>query len=413
MIAVEALKNGLVVIAEHIPHVQSASYDLLIPGGVVLDEEESVGASLVLGELTGRGAGDLDSKQLSDAFDSLGIRHDEGGGHDRYGYHASMVADTLPEALRLLGQMVQHPQLPASELEPIQDLMIQDIYATLENPASRAFSEIGERYYPAPYSRPSFGTVEGIEAVTIEHLQALWKKTFRPMGSVLSVAGNADPALVLELAEKYLGEWSGPTLQKPAFTAVREMQRWHVEEASQQVQIVLACPSAPFGDPHYYAAKVAMGVLSGGMFGRLFIEVREKRGLCYTVYARHVTSELAGTVMAYAGTTSERAAETLEVLTKELSGLQGTVTDEELQRAKANLLAGLVIGEESPSSRAGSNASDWWVSKQVRSLDEMRAAISSVTKADIDSYLEQYPIAKSSVLTLGSLPGVEAVEGAE
>jgi predicted Zn-dependent peptidase len=138
------------------------------------------------------------------------------------------------------------------------------------------------------------------------------------------------------------------------------------------------------------------------MFGRLFIEVREKRGLCYSVFARHSATKYYGTMLVYAGTTPERAHETLQVLTAELQKVIGSVEREELSRAKANLKASLVIGEESSGARAGSNASDWWLDKRVRTLDEIKAGIDTVDSALVDRCMKEFSSRSYMLLTLGS-----------
>jgi predicted Zn-dependent peptidase len=137
------------------------------------------------------------------------------------------------------------------------------------------------------------------------------------------------------------------------------------------------------------------------MFGRLFIEVREKRGLCYSVYSRHSGGKNAGSVFAYAGTTPERAKETLTVMLDTIKSLSGSVTQEELDRAKVNLKSALIIGEESAASRAGSNAGDYWLQSKVRTLDEISEQIDKVTAADIDKYISDYSPDKHSLVTLG------------
>ena len=156
-----------------------------------------------------------------------------------------------------------------------------------------------------------------------------------------------------------------------------------------------------FNEDGYYPGKLAVSILGASMFGRLFVEVREKRGLCYSVYARHGSTTSYGTVTAYVGTTPERAQESLDVLLKELNGLEGTVTQDELERARTNLKAALIMGEESPGARAGSNAQDWWLLKRVRPLSEINAEIDKVTVQSIDAFLSTYPFRPCSLLTLG------------
>jgi predicted Zn-dependent peptidase len=412
---IQTLANGLTVIVEEMPHVESAAYDLLIPGGIIYDNPETVGASLILAELTSRGAGNLDARQLMEQFDDLGVRHGESAGHDRYYYHGGLIADTLAESLKLVALMVKSPSFPADEIDPIRSVFLQDIASIGDNPSRRAMMELSQRYYPSPYNRPSTGTVEGLTAVNQQLLKSLWSQAFRPQGAILSIAGNVSASAVVSQAEELFSDWQGIAPAAPDFGLVTPATVHHIEHESSQLQIVLAYPSAKFGDEDYYVAKVVAGILSGGMFGRLFIEVREKRGLVYSVYARHSATNLYGTMTVYAGTTPERAQETLDVTLHELNNIIGTVTEEELLRAKANIKAAVIMGDESSSSRASSSAADYWLIRRVRSLEEIQQGIDRVTAADIDQFVKRYPPQHYSLLTLGSRslaePGLRSLSG--
>ena len=138
MIKTFQLENGLTLIVEEMTHVESVSYDLIVPGGFVADPHDQIGASLVLAELIGRGAGKYDSRELSEAFDGLGIRHGEGAGADRFTLGGSLVADALPTALELVSLIVREPRLPDDEVPNIRSLLLQDIDSLPDNPARRA-----------------------------------------------------------------------------------------------------------------------------------------------------------------------------------------------------------------------------------------------------------------------------------
>lgn len=401
MITSHQLSNGLSVIIEEMPHVESASYDLLIPGGFVCDPADRIGAGLILGELLGRGAGPLNSRQLSEAFDDLGIRHGEGVGTDRYALSGSLVSDSLGRALELVSYMVRQPHLPADEIPNIQSVLLQDIDALSDNPARRAMVELSKKYYPAPYNRPSLGEADGIRATTRATLEETFQRLFSPRKAILSIAGKVKAGEVIKMVEGYFGDWQGQDVSIPAFGGLPGNDYFHVDSDSSQMQIVLASPSVRFNEELYYPGKLAVSILGASMFGRLFVEVREKRGLCYSVYARHGSTTDYGTVTAYVGTTPERAQESLDVLLKELHGLKGSVTQDELDRARTNLKAALIMGEESPGARAGSNAQDWWLLKRVRPLSEINAEIDKVTVESIDTFLSAHPFRPCSLLTLG------------
>lgn len=396
------LTNGLTLLVEPIDNVQSVAYDLLIPGGVINDPPEHLGLTLILGELTSRGAGSLDSRQMSEAFENAGIRHGESGGHHRFTYRGSLLAENLPTALELVSLMVQQPKLPEEEIDNIRSVCLQEIVGLLDNPAQRVMSELCNRYYPQPYGRPGEGTETGLNSCDISVLRSEFERRFGPEGSILSIAGRVDPQEVQSHVERLFGSWAGSTVERPAFDQMPEHESFHIESESAQMQIALAYPSAKFIDEHYYTARVAAGILSGGMFGRMFVEVREKRGLCYSVYSRHSAGRECGAMLSYAGTTPERADETLMVMLQVLRELKGSIALDELERAKANILSGIVIGEESTSSRAVSNAGDQWLLGRVRDLDVIKEEVQKVTPEMIDNYLEAFPANSFMLQTLGS-----------
>lgn len=404
MIQSSRLANGLSVIVEEIPHVESAAYDLLVPGGLICDPDTLVGSSLIFAELLGRGAGSYDSRALSEAFDDSGIRHGEWVGMDRFGFSGSLIAGRLPRALELVSCMVQAPRLPEEEIENIRSVLLQDIAALNDNPARRAMVELNKRYYPAPFNRTSLGEAEGLKATDRARMLALHREVFGPEKAILSIAGKVKADGVLREVERLFGGWQGASAKLPEFGQISPHEYAHVEVDSAQAQIVLASPSVKFGEDGYYAGKVAVSLLGSSMFGRLFMELREKRGLCYSVYARHGANASYGTVSAYVGTTPERAQESLDLLVGEFSRLKGSVTEAELSRAKTNMQASLVMGEESPGSRAASNATDWWLLGRVRTLKEVNDAVSAVSLDDVDRFLSRHPFTPCTILTLGRMP---------
>jgi len=396
------LPNGLAIIVEEMDHVESAAYELSIPGGITADPVENVGASLVLAELIAKGAGALDSRGLSEAFDSAGIRHGEGAGTDRFSLSGVLVANQLDRALELVTSMVRNPKLPAQDIEPIASILLQDLDSLKDNPARRAMVELASRFYPAPFNRCPMGDPDGIAMCTRDLVERIHSQVFRPKGAILSVAGKVNAKRVFDTVSELLGDWGGKGLEIPKFGSLPKHEYFHLSDKSAQLQIVMAAPSAKFGDELYYESKLLASILGASMFGRLFVELREKRGLCYSVYARHSSTAQYGTLSAYVGTTPERAQESMDVLLNEFSKLPESITQEELDRSRTNLKASLIMGEESPGSRAGSNASDWWLIRRIRSLDEIKAAIDQVTLESLNEFMARYPFSPCSVLTLGS-----------
>lgn len=397
------LGNGLVLLAERMEHVRSAAMNFLVPAGCAFDPPGRSGAATLLADLITRGAGDRDSRELSLALDGLGVDRDESVGAINMRFWGSTLSRNLPAALDIYADILLRPHLPEDELEPVQALAVQDIQSLEDAPQQKVMVELRRRYYPAPLNKDRRGKVEDIEGMTIAAVREQYRSLFRPNGAILSVAGNIEWEPLKAQVERLFGKWQRGAereLTPEPHTARSE----HLHKDTQQTQVALAFPSVPVGDADYYAARAAAAVLSGGMSSRLFTEVREKRGLCYSVYAFHETFKDRGTMLAYAGTRSDRAQQTLDVTVGELRRLKDGITDDEIDRVKAGLKSSLIMQEESTSARAGAIATDWYYLGRVRSFDEIQAAIDGLTPGAILDYLGRYPVQGMTLVTLGPDP---------
>ena len=178
-------------------------------------------------------------------------------------------------------------------------------------------------------------------------------------------------------------------------------KRDHIDHESSQTHIALAYDGVSFVDPEYYEAWAAVSILSGGMSARLFTEVREKRGLCYSVYASLAAMKHEGRVICYAGTSNERAQETLDVTIQELMKLGDGIREDELQRCKARAKSSLIMQQESASSRSGSLARDWYLLGRITTLQEVRDRVEALTIPKILDYVHRKPAGDFTVLTIG------------
>ncbi|HJZ56867.1 MAG TPA: pitrilysin family protein [Gemmataceae bacterium] len=397
------LPNGMVLLAERMEHVRSAAINFLVPCGAAFDPAGKFGLATVLADLITRGAGERDSRQLTLALDGLGVDRDESVGAINMRFWGSTLSRNIASTLDLYADILRRPRLPAEELEPVQALAIQDIQSLEDSPQQKVMVELRRRYYPAPLNRDKRGKAEDIEALTIDAIRNQHRRLFRPNGTILSVAGNVEWERLKAQVEGLFGDWPAgePVEARPEAAAPHSE---HIHKDTQQTQIALAFPSASVTDPDYYSARAAAGVLSGGMSSRLFTEVREKRGLCYSVVAFHETFKDRGTMLAYAGTRSDRAQQTLDVTVGELRRLKDGITDDEIDRVKAGLKSSLIMQEESTSSRAGAIASDWYYLGRVRSFDEIQAAIDGLTPHAILGYLDRFPVKDLTLVTLGPDP---------
>ncbi len=216
----------------------------------------------------------------------------------------------------------------------------------------------------------------------------------------IGVAGKFDWDKLRNLAIELFGDWTRGNGR--LIVGSREARSGtHLPFDSNQTQIGIAYPSVPYRHPDYFQAWSAVQVLSGGMSSRLVTQVRERRGLCYSVYASYHTLLDLGGVFTYAGTSAERAQETLDVTLGELRRLAEGIREEELDRLKARIKSSLIMQQESSSSRSSSIARDWYHLGRPRTLDELGRLVDELTAAGINAYLAEHPPREFTIVTLG------------
>lgn len=393
--------NGLVLVAEPMAALQSAAFTFLVPAGCVCDPANRGGLSSFACEMSLRGAGERDSRQFILDLDSLGVERAEGVSSAHASYSGATVAENLPKTLAIYADLLQRPHLPNDQIEAGRLAMLQEIRAVEDEPAQKVMIELRRRHYPEPWGWPAQGDEEAIEATTIEDIRRHFRRCYRPNGTVLGVAGRVDWEQLKETVGELLGNW--PAGSENAVVETLGACRYeHLPHESQQTQIGVAYTSVPYRHPDYFQAWGSVGVLSGGMSARLFTEVRERRGLCYSVYASQHTLLHRGAVFCYCGTGADRAQETLDVILGELRRLSQGITDAELDRLKARIKSALIMQQESSSARSSSLARDWYHLGRARTLDEVGQIIDSLSSRSINAYLAEHPPVDFTVVTLGS-----------
>jgi predicted Zn-dependent peptidase len=350
-----------------------------------------------------RGAGDRDSRRFVEDLDSLGVERGEsvGSAHLHFG-GATLAAHLLP-ALDVYADLIRRPHLPEDQLEAARNIVLQEIRSVEDEPAQKVMMELRRRHYPDPWGRPNTGDEAGVLAIDARHVRRFYEQFFRPRGMIVAVAGCIDWAQIQARVARLLGDWNVADRPEPGL-GPRGTRVDHIHHDSHQTQIGIAYDSVPYSHPDYFQAWGAVGVLSGGTSARLFTEVREKRGLCYSIHASCHTLRNTGGVFCYAGTSADRAQETLDVTIRELVELARGVRTEELDRLKARVKSSLIMQQESTSARSAAVARDWYHLGRVRTLEEIGALVDALTCDSINAYLAAHPPQNFTTMTLGPEP---------
>ena len=394
------LSNGLTVVVEEMPDVQSAAITVLHPTGSVYDPVGKSGTAALLAELLSRGAGEHSTRELSAALDNLGVQRSVSAGLSHITVSAATTADRIEDAIPLLTSMVTAPHLDDDQFEPARDLVRQALHALEDEPQQQLGQYLRRCSYDAPWGNPSSGSLSDIDTITRDDVKQHFQTLARPQETIVGVAGNIPAATVIAAIESALGEWAGGP-GADIVAGSRDEAPMHVTHDSAQTHIGLAWPSVPYRHERYFDAWAAVSILSGGMSSRLFTEVREKRGLCYSVSASLNTLRDEARILGYAGTTNERAQETLDATVTEIRRLHEDLTEDELHRCKAQAKSSLIMQQESTMARSSSLARDTWHLGRVRLPDEIRQCVDGITLDDVREYAIDYAPKDIVLVTIG------------
>jgi predicted Zn-dependent peptidase len=395
--------NGLQIAGQFMPSLASVTFGIQLAAGSKTEPDAKLGLTHLLSDVVFQGTTTRDVRQLTEDFEQIGARKGGETANEFARYSAQIVGTRLDRALELIADVVRHPTFPADEFEQMRSVQLQEIRRRDDEPMRRIFDLVREKFYAGTtLARRGLGTKETVEGLTPQDLRALWETRYRPAGSLIAIAGHFQWEHVLEQVEALFGDWQGAASELPSdVPAPQPAVNIEIHEGNQE-HIGMAFPFPKYGDPDYYAAYVVSEIFGGGMTSRLFREVREKRGLVYSVASIFAPNGVYGAEFLYAGTTPEKAHETVRVMLDEMRklGAEG-VTDDELTRAKVQLKSELVMRGESAAARMSALARAWWFERRLITIQELKEAIDVVTRDDIMRLLRRFP--PTDQLTLAAI----------
>jgi predicted Zn-dependent peptidase len=394
------LENGMVILGEPMEAVESVAFGFMLPAGAARLPDGCCGAANIIADWIFRGAGDKNSRQLSDAIDSLGLARSRSVGSSHIAIGAALEAGNLEQALDLYADTILKPCLKNDQFELARQLAIDEVLSLEDDPRQKVMLKLRELFYPSPLGRNTVGDIEELKVLTAQKSRQIVADKFNHSQMIFSIAGKYDFNAVCQQIEGLFK--SEPKENGESVTLGPKQGKYtHIDNDGAQVHIGLMTETVKPTDEDYYNARVAISVLSGGMSARLFTEVREKRGLCYAIGARYHSLKEAAGVMCYAGTTPDKAQQTLDCVIGEFNRLSEGISEEEVDRAKVGLKSALILQSESSSSRAGAVASDYYILGRVRSLDEIKDRIEATSVDSVLTFLRNNPFSDFTVVTIG------------
>ena len=385
MVVREVLDNGLRLITETMPHVRSVTLGVWLTRGSRHESDERGGIAHFVEHMLFKGTGTRSAEDIAQAIDSIGGQLDAFTAKEYASYYIKVLDEHVPLAVDLLTDIVRHPAFAADEIEREKKVILEEIKMVEDTPDDLVHELFTQHFWEGhPLARPILGSRETVEALNRDILLKYFGGAYVASNMIISAAGNLEHAHVRDLVEGAFGDLTrsgerfseaAPQVSPQVVTRTKELEQSH---------ICLGTNSYPQSHADRYVSYILNTVLGGSMSSRLFQNIREKRGLAYSVFSGLSAYRDAGNITIYAGCANEAVGEVVDLCVEELKGMKRTaVPDSELRRAKDHLKGSLMLSLENTASRMSHLARQEIYFERHFGLDETLAGVEAVTAADI------------------------------
>ncbi|HWE79654.1 MAG TPA: pitrilysin family protein [Pseudolabrys sp.] len=378
-VEVTRLPSGLAVVTDRMGHLESASLGVWAGAGSRDERPDEHGISHLLEHMAFKGTPRRTARQIAETIEAVGGDLNAATSVESTGYFARVLKADVPLALDVLADILSDPTFDPEELRREQNVIVQEIGATEDAPDDLVFDRLQETAFPKqPVGRSILGTPDTVRSFNAARLRSYLTRNYRAPDMLIAAAGAVEHQRIVEEAEKRFSSFvgpAGPTPEPARFSGGTRVETRDLE----QVHIAMALEGVAVKDPDLYSMQVFTSALGGGMSSRLFQEVREIRGLCYTIHAFHMPYSDIGMFGLYAGTDETDAPELMRVVIDQIGNATETLNEAEVNRAKAQMKAGLLMALESSEARIGQLARQMLAYGRPIPLDEMVAKVDAVT----------------------------------
>ncbi|MDH5722156.1 MAG: insulinase family protein [Alphaproteobacteria bacterium] len=411
-IQITTLPNGLRVATDSVPSVDSVAVGVWIGVGARHEDLAYNGTAHMVEHMLFKGTKKRDAREIAEVIENVGGHMNAYTGREITSYHIHLLKEDLPLALDVLSDIVQHSTMPEDEVERERGVILQEIGMCADTPDDIIFDHYFETAYPdQTLGAPILGTTEIISAMQRKTLMDYVEKFYTPQNMVVCAAGNLDhETFVAQVAEQFCDLPADKDFDK-AVAAYKGGEN-RAEKDLEQSHIILGFKGISRLSDQYYAAQVLSNLLGGGMASRLFQEIREKRGLVYSIYSFHSAFLDCGQFGVYAGTGPDKLPELVPVVCDEIVKLADTLTEEELDRAKAQLRATTLMARESMMRRVDQNAKSLIFRGKIRESAEIIESINNVdmgTTKDVCDAIFNGPVTLAANGPLKQLESLESI----
>ncbi len=409
------LPNGLIVLTERMQHLRSVAMGVWIKSGSRCENADVNGISHFVEHMLFKGTKSRTAQHIAREMDSIGGNLDAFTSKETICFNVKSLSDHVPIALDVLTDMVLNPTFAVPDIERERGVILEEIKIDEDNPDVLVHELFTQSFWKGhPLGSPILGTTETVRRLGQQQLFGYHGDRFHGGNMVFSAAGNLDHDRFVEaVAAKFSTLPSGGSPEELSAPEPSARINLRNKKALEQVQICLGVPAPPVADDSRYATSILNTVLGGGMSSRLFQNIREERGLAYSVYSDMSPYRDTGNFCVYAGTSAGKALEVVDLILAEFKNLkQSPIGEEELTRAKDQLKGNILLSLESSNARMANLARQEMYFHQFFSADEIIARINEVTAAEVQAMAQQlFEPERIAVTLLGRLDGVKLGRG--
>ncbi|MDP2321583.1 MAG: pitrilysin family protein [Acidobacteriota bacterium] len=407
------LANGVRLATERMPHVRSVAIGIWLTRGSRHEPTESMGIAHFVEHMLFKGTPTRSAEEIAQQVDSIGGQIDAFTSKEYAGYYLKVLDEHLPWAIEILADLISNPLMADDDIEKEKKVILEEIKMVEDTPDDLVHEIFAEGFWSGhPLGRPILGTPASVNALTRDTITKYFANTYVAGNFVVVAVGNLEHDQVQSLLEKALAHipHTGPDAEHtpPVVASTIQIRKKDLEQS----HVVFGTPALPQHHPERYAGYALNTTLGGSMSSRLFQNVREKRGLAYSVFSGLSSYQDAGALSIYAGCGNDSVAELIDVVVAELRQMKlGGLDPIELRRAKDHLKGSLMLGLESTSSRMSHLARQEMYRDRTDGLDEMLAAIERVSAEDVLKLADRFFATGSLAVTvLGNVNGLQVTQ---
>ncbi|MBI4909248.1 MAG: insulinase family protein [Acidobacteria bacterium] len=405
------LPNGIKVLTEQMPHVRSVSAGIWVTAGSRCESAQHNGISHFIEHMVFKGTKNRSAEDIARQTDSLGGHLDAFTSKELVCFNAKMLDEHLEKSFDILSDLVLNPLFVEEDIEKEKGVILEELKMGLDEPENLVHDLFSSSFWEDhAVGRPIIGTKKTIQSFTREMILEYFGRYYTPNNLVISAAGNLTHDRFLGLVESKFGQLQPvDSASAPAAPKTRPALVLKNKRSLEQVHVCMGVPCNAVGDPRRFASYVLSTLLGGSMSSRLFQNIREKRGLAYSVFTEQMLYRDAGCFMVYAGTSLDSTKELIRLTLQEFRELrEQPVSDEELRRAKDNMKGSFMLGLESTHSRMSHIARQHIYFGGHTTMDEILAAVENVTAAGVQELSNEFFQPERLALTiLGNLNGFQ------